>query len=255
MAKELKENVVQSKKNKFGSVSKKVTEIFEFIDEHPIPIIGQRMYYKKTSSLNSNRLNDISSKIETIDFDGLSSASSQHHFSVFKGLLYLGIGGLDECHNLVTPYSWSSFTSFGGKPVYNSKASQNASYAHALVHRSEGQYIGEFGTGWNNSSFWFGSTGKHSLFPNVSKHAYNTAINDKGFKNDKNIVKFTKSLKNNKWNPDGFLDLCELSVDKNDKILMKYCQDIINFEWKSLTMHCYQHIIKPYSTKERYNII
>ena len=74
----------------------------------------------------------------------------------------LDISGLDEAHNIVLPYSWGQPTTQAGPPVSDSPASQESSYCHALVHRKEGEYDGELGlTGWNNSCFWFRTTGQH----------------------------------------------------------------------------------------------
>merc|ERR1712244_28328 len=109
------------------------------------------------------------------------------------------MNAIDECHNLVTPLSWPSSTSFGGKPISGSSASQNACYAHALTHRREGEYVGEFGTGWNNSNYWFGQTGTHNvIFPLIAKYSYDIVYNDKlkksQYQTHKQITKFLQSI-------------------------------------------------------------
>lgn len=41
-----------------------------------------------------------------------------------------------------------------GKPIVNSPAAAEASYVHAIIHRQEGQCIGEFGSGFSNANYW-----------------------------------------------------------------------------------------------------
>jgi len=55
--------------------------------------------------------------------------------SVAASVLYLACNGLDECHDIVLPYSWPMDTDIGGKAVTDSKVKVEASYCHALVHR------------------------------------------------------------------------------------------------------------------------
>jgi len=62
-------------------------------------------------------------------------------------LLQLACGGLDEAHNRVTPLSWPDGTLFGGPPIYDSEAREDATLIHCLIHVREGKYPGEFGTG------------------------------------------------------------------------------------------------------------
>merc|ERR1719245_952393 len=66
---------------------------------------------------------------------------------VGAAILCLMLGGVDEAHNLVTPHSWPSPTSFGGPPKPGSTACREALYCHMIVHRMEGSNIGEFGMG------------------------------------------------------------------------------------------------------------
>lgn len=111
-----------------SSYPQRMTEILEYLEESPMSITGHKMYYKKTSQLSSKRdLSELYDSLETLDFDP-QSLSSIHHAQVCRGLLYLSMNAIDECHNLVTPLSWPSSTSFGGNPIPGSSASQNACY-------------------------------------------------------------------------------------------------------------------------------
>jgi hypothetical protein len=89
----------------------------------------------------------------------IESLGGSDHAKVAVALLMLAGGGADECHALVTPLSWPDGTTFGGPPVYGSEAASEATHAHALVHRREAVHVGEFGTGWHNSAFWYGQAG------------------------------------------------------------------------------------------------
>ena len=129
---------------------------------------GTVMFYEPFPGLDSSRLNAEDRAI----IEGLGAVSpSTDYVTVLKAALYLGIGGVDEAHNLVTPLSWGAFTEFGGFPVFGSVARQDASYVHALVHRAEGWNIGEFGgAGYSNSGYWWSMTGQHPvwhLWPSV----------------------------------------------------------------------------------------
>lgn len=53
--------------------------------------------------------------------------------------------------------------------VFDSSAQDDATYIHHLVHMREGQFPGEFGTGWNNAGFWAGSVDDHPTFPQLQQ--------------------------------------------------------------------------------------
>jgi hypothetical protein len=76
------------------------------------------------------------------------------------GLLLLGNGLADECHDIVAPMSWLQDTSYGGPSVYGQISEHVrcfASYVHSLVHRREGFHVGDFGmTGFENAHYWSG---------------------------------------------------------------------------------------------------
>ena len=57
-----------------------------------------------------------------------------------------------------------------GTPILNSDATKDSAYCNAIVHRVEGQNLGELGMyGYDNACFWFEKTGYHPLFPEVQK--------------------------------------------------------------------------------------
>ncbi|GLI71328.1 hypothetical protein VaNZ11_016449 [Volvox africanus] len=81
------------------------------------------------------------------------AVAADHFARVVAGLLYVACGGLDQAHNLVTPLCWGAPTPYAGKPITGSPAAQDASYVHALLHRSEGLNDGEFGSGFSNANY------------------------------------------------------------------------------------------------------
>eukprot|EP00953_Heterococcus_sp_UTEX-ZZ885_P007016 4275-Heterococcus_DN1.PRE.3 len=76
-------------------------------------------------------------------------------------LLYLGCGGLDETHDTV-----QSMTNV-----------QEANYIHALLHRREGERVGELSLrGWSNSCYWNDQTGSHPIQQQLQQKALETTV-------------------------------------------------------------------------------
>ena len=200
------------------------------------------MEYKPTNRLRNRCQDKLCDKLETLDFDP-SNANAKYRAETVQGLLYLGLGGIDECHNLVTPHSWG----------YKRKAGDigiSASYAHALTHRREAEHIGEFGTGFNNAGYWFGQTGKHCLFNDVKNMAVRVYENDlkldkkesNGYGKSGAVNNFATNLKKGKWDPYTFMDLCEKSLSNNDEVVQSYCSHVMTNEWKMLIDHVYKQM-------------
>ena len=80
----------------------RMQDVLDYLDEKPMSIIGHKMQYKATANLSDDRdLLDLYGKLETLDFDAGNKASSIHHAQVCRGLLYLAVNGIDECHKLI----------------------------------------------------------------------------------------------------------------------------------------------------------
>merc|ERR1711871_489869 len=97
-------------------------------------------------------------------------ADAQHHLTVVKALCLYAAGELDRSHNAVLPLSWPSHTPFGGPPIRGTAAEQDATYVHAMLHRQEGEFVGQEGggtLGWDNADFWFSRVGRHPLHPQL----------------------------------------------------------------------------------------
>eukprot|EP00292_Cryptomonas_paramecium_P022322 CAMPEP_0113673846 /NCGR_PEP_ID=MMETSP0038_2-20120614/7078_1 /TAXON_ID=2898 /ORGANISM="Cryptomonas paramecium" /LENGTH=158 /DNA_ID=CAMNT_0000590337 /DNA_START=146 /DNA_END=619 /DNA_ORIENTATION=+ /assembly_acc=CAM_ASM_000170 len=139
--------------------SEKVKAIFQFLNQNPVDIVGTQMEYEPKDVMRRQTKRPFASSpafdLTPSDLLDPPAEGGPSHFAVVAcGLLQLACGGLDECHNAVTPLSWDAPTSFAGPPIADSPARAEATYAHHLVHMREGGNVGEFGTGWNNSGYW-----------------------------------------------------------------------------------------------------
>lgn len=232
--------------------SERVSEIIDYVTDHPIEIQAKdKMMYRGLSDLDSGRLPSVLENLSREDVvmeykekgSRVNSApltlEEAHMSDVVLALLYLSCGGLDEAHDIVLPYSWPEYTCMGGKPVLDSPASQESEYCHALVHRQEGEHVGELGMlGWSNACFWFSKTGRHQLFPSIKKNAI--AIVKEHYPDNMNYVEMLGG-QNKDWDPDVFTELCQKAT-AGDKKLVNFCEKVINMEWKTLLDHCNEKI-------------
>lgn len=236
--------------------SDKVVDILQYVQEHPLHVKGEKMFYQPTNRLDSRRLPDV---IETLAPEDVIveqaptearinkaplTKKQMHMAEVTTAMLYFACGGMDEAHNMVLPYSWPSESPISGPPVLNSPAAQESEYCHALIHRKEGEYVGELGmVGWENCKFWFSRTGTHFLYPEVKTQVVEIAklYQDKS----ENVVQFLNRIKNNPWDPDVLTALCAATVSHNDdKHMMEFCNKATNMEWKLLLDTC-NSVVNP----------
>jgi len=210
----------------------KVQEVLAMAEEWPMPLEGCKMYYRKIQDLPSGRYSaELCEKLGSLDLDDISP--NKDAVAILLGLLYLRCGGVDEAHDIVTPYSWASPEGFAtGPPVRNSTAAQDACYAHAMVHRREGEHVGEFGTGWNNSSYWFGTVGAHPVYSQVYERAYELSRGN-------SELQHHMQAHGGAWQPRKFLKLCEEGVRSKDKAVADFCREVANTEWRCLFDYCY----------------
>jgi hypothetical protein len=74
---------------------------------------------------------------------------------------------MDESHNTVVRYSvpTENEIDLGVRPILNSPAIKESEYCHAMIHRKEGEFLGELGMiGFSSCNFWFQQTGHHPLY-------------------------------------------------------------------------------------------
>jgi hypothetical protein len=212
----------------------RVQEILEYVHSHPIDVYGIPMTYEPMPHLDAERLPDIVRNLSAADIvaEGITT-EEKHATDLCLGLIYLAVGGLDEAHALVTPYSWASHTDFAGPPVAGSAVAKEAEYVHAMVHRREGENIGEFGDGWNNSEYWFSCVGSHPLFVKVREEADRFASGKVG------LQKRLTKQHGKDWKPGEFLAMCKHAVKKGDESDLEFCRQVVNTEWRLLFDHCY----------------
>ena len=162
--------------------------IFKYLQENPLTVGGEPMNYEplQVMAKRTQRRFVSSPAFELRPEDLPGGKSDEERLKLLEttgqsagdleaatcALLQLACGGLDECHNRITPMSWPDGTLFGGPPIYNSDAQEDATFLHCLVHIREGKFPGEFGTGWNNAAFWSGQTGMdHPVFVHIQEAA------------------------------------------------------------------------------------
>lgn len=152
---------------------------------------------------------------------GLRSRMDEDSAEVAAAVLCLMLGGLDEAHNLITPHSWSTPTTFGGLPKLQSTRSREAKYCHVIVHRMEGENLGEFGTGFNNSNYWLGQAfysskgmSEHPIFPELRKAA-------EDWLEDCHDARCLLRTMGPKWEPKLFNNFCEDALLTEDPSVME----------------------------------
>ena len=234
-----------------AKVTERVQEILDFVSEKPLTVNGEKLLYLPLKELDSSRLPSVIeglSREDVIATDRVKADEATiagrplthrelHMADVVAGILYLGCGGLDEAHDIVLPYS-CPHPELGGTPVLDSPAHSEACYAHAMVHRKEGQHLGELGMiGWNNACYWASQVDddkEHAIYPTIRKFAI-----EEGQKlgNNELITAYLKSA-DKTWNPQRFISLCEDAVAKGDEKATAFCSDVIGFEWRALLDHC-----------------
>ncbi len=128
--------------------------------------------------------------------------------------LWLAYGMLDECHALVVAESYSG---------------SDAAYVHALLHRKEGAFVGEFSlTGWANSKYWWGVLGDHPLFVSVAAAAAEIPQEPSPLLDASRL---------DGWDPYAFVDLCAAAHASGDETAMAYCRAVAEVEWDLLHGH------------------
>ena len=181
------------------------------------------------------------SKATEVLLQGLRSQVDEDSAEVAAACLCLMLGGLDEAHNLITPHSWGAATTFGGPPKLQSTRSREASYCHVIVHRMEGENLGEFGSGFNNSKYWMGqafyfSSGldQHPIFPELRKDA-------ESFVGDCHDARCLLRTMGPIWEPKLFNRSCEDVLLTEDPGLMEFCKKVQARELQLL----YKHLVTP----------
>ena len=207
----------------------RVQEVLDHLKQHPMTVTSQPMQYESDPTtplpacLQGMTAEDVVLKgKQKTDFN-----------DVILALLYVACGGLDQAHNIITPLSWGSWTSYAGAPKPKSPAAREAAYIHALVHRQEGQCIGEFGSGFSNANYWYAAAGQHPIAPKLlqaaAKHAEGST------KLQQHVDGHGSS-----WSPQRFVGLCSEAASSKDPQLLRFCEKLMDVELKLLLDYCYE---------------
>jgi len=229
-----------------ATYSSLVVPVVEYFKEHPIPHQGSPMLYQAYNELDHSRLPDVIDSItgpedmfcEELPRDARVNThitkEQEHNADVMLGLVYMMVGGVDEAHDLVLPYSLPFDSEWGGPAILDSPALGNATYSHALVHRTEGKYVGELGMiGWDNARSWFNETpSDHAMFKKFSQAAEN--VGWEGEDVDKCLLDEIKGGKS--WSWESLTDL--FSRSSQSESLNMICDKLHNLELSMLLQHC-----------------
>lgn len=133
---------------------------------------------------------------------------------------------------MITPLSWPEGTHFGGPPVYDSPAAREATYAHSLVHRREAFHVGEFGTGWQNSAFWSGST-------SVPDELSSLLLQQARYATDAESVAWCNQALADGWRPSELNKLCAAALQgKVSETLHEFAATLAEAELRGLIDLC-----------------
>lgn len=206
-----------------------------------VPVRSQPLEYAselRRSPLRACSLPELAGKpvVQALMEELRAGGADANRAEVGAAALCLILGGVDEAHNLVTPHSWASPTTFGGAPKYDSPLRQEAAYCHAIVHRMEGGNPGEFGTGFNNSGYWissaFGTSGAHAIFPQLREAAEGLAQSV----SSREAQAVLRAM-GPRWDPRAFNRLCEEALECQDGDLLAFCGAVQAKELELLFNH------------------
>ena len=218
-------------------IKRNLDEALDYIKSHPeIFLINQGipMSYEPTDAKSNlpPPLHNILS--DHVSDDTLNSTNSKHYFNCILSLLCLPFGELDRAHNLVTPLSWGSFTSYAGPPVLDSPAAIEASHIHSMIHRAEGKVEGEFGTGWLNAAYW-GRVAEGSGGNPFSRRLIEST---RELTAGCGISSLEKLSGGEAFDQSLFVYCVRTGLEKNDKRVIDLCSKIVEKEWWLMMEHC-----------------
>ena len=127
---------------------------------------------------------------------------------VCVALVLLARGELDRSHDIVGDLD-----------------SQEATWAHAMIHRREGAAQGEAGLpDYANARYWFSCTGDHPVYAQLQAFA------------SKHPDSPPALAAKEEWQPAQFVALCERSGDGG--AAAGFCRAVQQHEWELLFDHC-----------------
>lgn len=162
------------------------------------------------------------------DLDGLSPAvlglpdGGSEPAQVMVALVLIARGALDAAHDIVGELGCSE-----------------ATYAHAMIHRREGQATGEAGLpGYSNSRYWFVNLGDHPLFPAVQEFAAAHPACPRHLR------------ARAEWNPAMFVGLCDKIDTSQAEEGLAFCIAVQQREWEMLFDYCAELVAREREGRE-----
>ena len=139
---------------------------------------------------------------------GLSgSADSSERAQVMVALVLIARGALDAAHDIVGELGCAE-----------------ATWAHAIIHRREGEAEGEAGLpGYSNARYWFACLGGHTLFPQMQAFA---------------AAHPAAPRARRAWDPAAFVAQCQRSERAGSAEQLDFCSAVQRFELELLFDHC-----------------
>jgi len=184
------------------------------IDFLPALKFNQKIYYGRKLITNNEETSTTSSAYPGPINDLLkTSQASDNAISLLRGLILLRVGRIDESHEL----------------IQNLPTTPAVAYAHSLIHRYEGQNIGDnYLTGFSNSGYWLDDIGDFATFKELLVHISRM----EGKNANSNIERFIRDCtKSGKWKPTKFLNFCiestrsQVKFNERNKII---CIEVIS---------------------------
>jgi len=205
--------------------------VLQLVEKSGVPVRNQVMEYKaepSRSPLATCGVPELASggtKATQLLVAGLRAKGADvDRAEVAAAVLCLMLGGLDEAHNLVTPHCWAAPTTYGGPSKLGSTVFREAAYGLVIVHRMEGENLGEFGSGFNNSKYWLGQAfslgaSQHRIFAELRKDA-------EGFVGTCHDSRCLLRTMGPKWEPSLFNKLCEDVLLTEDPDTLEFCKAV-----------------------------
>ncbi|GAX75995.1 hypothetical protein CEUSTIGMA_g3438.t1 [Chlamydomonas eustigma] len=211
---------------------------------------GLPMYYEVSSELQTPIpavmqgltsdviLQEVTGKQQAINTVQAFPAPARHFADVLAALMFVGGGGLDYAHNLVTPLSWGSRTNYAGPSVPGSAAAREAAYVHALIHRAEGFCDGEFGSGFSNANYWY--TAAAAATHPISQPLL---LDIKFLAKGKPRLEALVNSYGEYFAPSKFVTSCSQALTTKDLEILSFCKNAAKSEWHLLFRHCYTRLV------------
>jgi hypothetical protein len=151
------------------------------------------------------------SQLAALDESAFTPVVNRTMIEACRAGLWLAFNFLDESHG-----------------ISQGLETPEGSYWHALMHRREPDYP--------NSKYWFRQLGSHPVYPLLCMVAGEVAAGAP--------ARATFLLRQDKWDPFAFVDLCESSREPHSAC-HELCRRLQRIEWGLLFAYCLERATRP----------